>query len=126
MNSTKSTVSTLWKQATENTVAYSCEVKISLWGRANLPPPFFINIIMTKKLKLVFVPGCFDNFEGTQEELDELIQDIQARVDDGSLFDDSSTLELDTLSEAEYLAFSEALNSITNLEDEINEKRVLH
>lgn len=81
---------------------------------------------MTKKLKLVFVPGCFDNFEGTQEELDQLVQDIQTRFDNGSLFDGSSTLELDTLSEAEYLAFSEALNSIENLEEELKESRVLH
>lgn len=26
-----------------------------------------------KPLKLEFAPGCFDSFEGTQEELDELL-----------------------------------------------------
>ncbi len=30
-----------------------------------------------KELKIEFAPGCFDNFEGTQEELDALIADIQ-------------------------------------------------
>ena len=30
-----------------------------------------------KELKLVFAPGCFDNFEGTQEELDALVKEIQ-------------------------------------------------
>ncbi len=30
-----------------------------------------------KPLKIEFAPGCFDNFEGTQEELDELIQQIE-------------------------------------------------
>ena len=30
-----------------------------------------------KPLKIEFAPGCFDNFEGTQEELDELIKEIQ-------------------------------------------------
>ena len=29
------------------------------------------------KPKLVFAPGCFDNFEGTQEELQELIAEIE-------------------------------------------------
>jgi len=26
--------------------------------------------------KIEFAPGCFDNFEGTQEDLDELIKEI--------------------------------------------------
>lgn len=30
-----------------------------------------------KPLKIEFAPGCFDNFEGTQEELDELVKEIQ-------------------------------------------------
>ncbi len=33
---------------------------------------------MTKKeMKIEFAPGCFDNFEGSQEELDELVAEIQ-------------------------------------------------
>ena len=30
-----------------------------------------------KKVKVNFAPGAFDNFEGTQEELDELLADIE-------------------------------------------------
>lgn len=37
----------------------------------------------TKKIELVFAPGCFDSFEGTQEELDELIAEIQTSFDSG-------------------------------------------
>ena len=29
-----------------------------------------------KSLKITFAPGCFDNFEGTQEELDQLVSEI--------------------------------------------------
>ncbi len=29
-----------------------------------------------KKIKVTFAPGSFDNFEGTQEELDELVAQI--------------------------------------------------
>lgn len=31
------------------------------------------------KLKIEFAPGSFDNFEGTQEELDELVREIEQR-----------------------------------------------
>lgn len=30
-----------------------------------------------KEIKIHFAPGAFDNFEGTQEELDELLAEIQ-------------------------------------------------
>lgn len=32
---------------------------------------------MDKKLKITFAPGCFDNFDGSQEELDELIKSLE-------------------------------------------------
>lgn len=32
---------------------------------------------MNKPLKIEFAPGCFDSFEGTQEELDALIKEIE-------------------------------------------------
>ena len=28
-------------------------------------------------LKVIFAPGCFDTFDGTQEELDELVAEIE-------------------------------------------------
>jgi HPt (histidine-containing phosphotransfer) domain-containing protein len=30
-----------------------------------------------KKPEIVFMPGCFDHFDGTQEELDALVAEIQ-------------------------------------------------
>jgi hypothetical protein len=44
---------------------------------------------MTEKLKLEFAPGCFDDFDGTQEELQELIAQLHAMLDDGTLFEHS-------------------------------------
>ena len=44
---------------------------------------------MTKELKLEFAEGCFDNFEGTQEELAEFIADIQNMVRSGTLWENS-------------------------------------
>ena len=31
-----------------------------------------------KPIKVIFEPGCFDGFDGTQEELEKLMADIQA------------------------------------------------
>lgn len=44
---------------------------------------------MTKELKIVFAEGAFDGFEGTQEELDELIADLHKQLADGTLFENS-------------------------------------
>lgn len=52
-----------------------------------------------KKPEIVFAPGCFDNFEGTQEELDEMIAEIQRMVDSGELFENSTELDLEELAE---------------------------
>ena len=45
-----------------------------------------------KKPTIEFAPGCFDNFEGTQEELQELIAHIHQMVEDGSIFEYSELL----------------------------------
>jgi hypothetical protein len=50
-----------------------------------------------KKLELVFAPGCFDSFEGTQEELDELVQEIQRMFDSGEFMEKSEPVNLDEL-----------------------------
>lgn len=38
-------------------------------------------------LKLVFAPGCFDQFDGTQEELDALIKEIEDAFESGEAFE---------------------------------------
>jgi hypothetical protein len=45
-----------------------------------------------KPLKVVFDPGCFDNFDGTQEELDEFVKQIQEFAESGLLFENSVEL----------------------------------
>lgn len=40
-----------------------------------------------------FAPGCFDQFEGTQEELDELIAQITAMAESGELAYNSTELD---------------------------------
>jgi uncharacterized protein YqgV (UPF0045/DUF77 family) len=50
-----------------------------------------------KKLKVEFAPGCFDSFEGTQEELDELMTEIQRLVDSGEIFETATAIDIDDL-----------------------------
>ena len=44
-----------------------------------------------KPLKIEFAPGAFDHFEGTQEELDELVAEIH------KMFEGKSAEELEAL-----------------------------
>lgn len=42
---------------------------------------------LKKKPRVEFEEGCFDDFEGTQEELDQIISEIQRMVDSGEFFE---------------------------------------
>lgn len=42
-----------------------------------------------KELKVEFAPGCFDNFDGTQDELQELIAEIHRQVQSGEFFENA-------------------------------------
>jgi hypothetical protein len=51
----------------------------------------------TKKLKIEFAPGCFDNFDGSQEELDSLIAQLTQQVESGELMEKSTPVDWDNL-----------------------------
>ena len=51
-----------------------------------------------KKPKIEFAPGCFDDFEGTQEELAELVSEIQL------MFENMTTDELESRSRSVNMA----------------------
>lgn len=69
---------------------------------------------MTKKLKLEFAPGCFDSFEGTQEELDDLVAHIRGLVDSGEIFEQSEPVDLSELSEEDLELIGRAENRTVN------------
>jgi hypothetical protein len=70
-------------------------------------------------IKLVFAPGCFDSFEGTQEELDELIKEIEQGVADGSFFEKMQPVNLDDMDD-------EAVEALEKLFDTMNNKGSNH
>ncbi len=45
-----------------------------------------------KDLKIEFAPGCFDSFDGTQEELDELIANIKNMIVSGTIHEHTRKL----------------------------------
>ena len=61
---------------------------------------------MTKQMKVEFAPGCFDDFEGTQEELEALqaeIQDLFSKLTPEELEARSRPVNIDALLEDEDL-----------------------
>lgn len=59
------------------------------------------------KPKIVFAEGCFDSFEGTQEELDAIVSEIQ------SMFEGKTQEEI--------LAMSVPLENLEEIDDEVME-----
>ena len=76
-----------------------------------------------KKLEVVFAPGCFDEFDGTQEELDELMKQIMEMVENGTLEENSTPIDLEDFDLEDFDL--EDLNEDTNIKD-INPGRKLH
>jgi uncharacterized protein YqgV (UPF0045/DUF77 family) len=52
-----------------------------------------------KDFKIEFAPGCFDSFEGTQEELDELVAQIKEMFANGDAQAMAIPLDFDDLDE---------------------------
>ena len=51
------------------------------------------------KKTITFAPGCFDSFEGTQEELDEMIAEITAMINSGEMEENARIVDIDDLIE---------------------------
>lgn len=66
-----------------------------------------------KDLKIEFAPGCFDSFDGTQEELDELIAHIKEMFASGEAQTLARPLDLDDLDEEDL----EMLERLSTQED---------
>jgi hypothetical protein len=60
------------------------------------------NEVDPKDLKIEFAPGCFDNFEGSQEELDQLVNQIKEMFASGEAQEMARPLDLDDLDEEDW------------------------
>lgn len=76
-----------------------------------------------KEMKIQFAPGCFDSFEGTQEELDEMVAEIKnifARMTPDELEAQSRAISVDELIEDESISddqFENILQALTGNEN---------
>ena len=73
-----------------------------------------------KALKLEFAPGCFDGFEGTQEELDDLMAEIQRMFDSGEMEENSTPVDIDELIEDDPEYAAKILQTLANDEPNRN------
>ena len=79
-----------------------------------------------KKVELVFVPGCFDDFEGSQEDLDELLAEIQRMVDTGEIFEKSRPLTEESFEELDEETQIRLMEAYDSVESEEAPQRKLH
>ncbi len=85
-----------------------------------------------KPMKITFAPGCFDNFEGTQEELDEMMKEIHQMFESGEFLEKSRVLSIDemlegmTEEEAQLLLEELEGNDIDVSDMSVNSNRKLH
>ena len=81
-----------------------------------------------KELKVVFAPGAFDSFEGTQEELDEMIAEVQAMFE-GKTKEEiqsmSRPIDLQELAEDEDISDEEFKRIASIVLEDINKPRNL-
>lgn len=65
-----------------------------------------------KPITIEFAPGAFDTFEGTQEELEEMIAEITKMAESGELFEQSRRVDLEELLEEEPEWAEKLINSL--------------
>jgi hypothetical protein len=76
-------------------------------------------------IEIVFAPGAFDNFEGTQEELDEFVAEITRMVKSGEVLEKSRPVDVDNMSEEEAVFLAKALGIDIETGEEIDSTRKL-
>lgn len=67
----------------------------------------------TKDLKIEFAPGCFDSFDGTQEELDELMASIKEMFASGQAQKLARPVDFDSIDPED----AEILERLANLDN---------
>lgn len=71
-----------------------------------------------KPMKVVFAEGCFDDFEGTQEELDELVAQLTEMAASGELLEKATPVDLDAEDDEELKEFIEKVVEKSKAADE--------
>lgn len=67
-----------------------------------------------QKRTITFAPGCFDSFEGTQEELNELQAEIMRMFDNGEFEKNSRPVDIEELIEEDPEYAEKVLKSLSD------------
>ena len=67
-----------------------------------------------QKRTITFAPGCFDSFEGTQEELDGLQAEIMRMFESGEFEKNSRPVDVEELIEEDPEYAEKVLKSLSN------------
>jgi len=72
------------------------------------------------KLKVVFAPGVLEQLEETMspEDLQELLNQIQTKAEDGTLLEDSVAVDLDKLREEDPLEYELLMANLERQEEQ--------
>ena len=80
-------------------------------------------------VKLIFAPGTLEALEEelTPEDLQAFMDNIKAKMDDGTLGDDCTLVDMDELQDSDPDTYNQLLSQIAMMEVEMMETpRVLH
>ena len=80
-----------------------------------------------KKPKIEFAPGAFDSFDGTQEELAELVSEIQnmfSNMSSEELAAKSRPVSLDDLEELDEETQQQILSALDDLDNDQRKQRL--
>ena len=82
---------------------------------------------MTDPKKIEFAPGCFDDFDGTQEELEQLMRQLQTMFENLStdeLESRSRTVSMEDLEELDPETQKQILSALDDLDNEQRSRRL--
>jgi hypothetical protein len=80
---------------------------------------------MTKKIKIEFAPRAFDQFDGTQEELDQLVAEITRMAESGEMLEKARPLDIEELLEEDPELAQTLIESLIQDDDEPDTGRTL-
>ena len=80
-----------------------------------------------KTIRVEFAPGCFDQFDGSQDELDALQQEIQtmfATMTPEELAATSQPLDQDTFEDLDEDGLQQIISALNDLDNEERSRRL--
>lgn len=82
---------------------------------------------MTDTKKIEFAPGCFDDFDGTQQELEQLMSQLQTMFENLStdeLRERSRTVSMEDLEELDPETQQQILSALDDLDNDQRKQRL--